>query len=65
MDFSSTAVDKMLDYVDFADTKSNPKRRDAYVTEWYFENKILPKIATCQTTTGWCYVESKSTGLNV
>ncbi len=52
-------VRKMLDYVDCESTENNPacKRRDAYVTEKYFETAILPVLAKGNTNTGWCYIE--------
>jgi len=52
-------VRKMLDYVDCESTKNNPvcKRRDAYVTEKYFETEILPVLANGSKSTGWCYIE--------
>ena len=56
--FSPLSVRKMLDYVDCdAKSKSPCKRRDAYVTEKYFEADILPVIANGSTSTGWCYIE--------
>jgi|GEM_PF-4500336 len=57
-DFSRENIIKMLDYVDCnAINQRSSKRRDAYVTELYFENEILPGISKGDTTTGWCYVE--------
>ncbi|MDI9245981.1 hypothetical protein [Marinobacter sp. CHS3-4] len=60
-DLSASTVNKMLDYVDFPKTLNVSKRRDAYVTEWYFETSILPEITEGQTSTGWCYVSQNRT----
>lgn len=53
-------INNMLDYVDCPTDKSSTKRRDAYVTEWYFQEIILPKITKNNVSTGWCYVEHKN-----
>jgi hypothetical protein len=56
--FSRQNIEKMLDYVDCkTDHSGGSKRRDAYVTEFFFEQKILPAICNGKTSTGWCYVE--------
>jgi hypothetical protein len=55
----------MLDHVDFDPDHNNrnkqygEKRCDAYLTEWYFENHILPRIAKGIISTDWCYTEVK------
>lgn len=59
IDFSSVNIEKMLDYCDFPAERNISKRRDAYVTEWYFETTILPQIAKGRTSTGWCYIEEQ------
>ena len=58
--FTPELVKKMLDYVDFNPKRDrNSKRRDAYVTERYFETNILPLVAKGSTSTGWCYIEEQ------
>ncbi|KTG18926.1 hypothetical protein AUR67_17380 [Pseudoalteromonas sp. XI10] len=44
----------LLEYADFdPDVQRKSGRRDAYITELYFEKVVLPKIAN-QSTLGWC-----------
>jgi hypothetical protein len=60
LSFSQDHVEKMLDYIDCnAVSDSNSKRRDAYVTERYFETDILPMLTKGNASTGWCYLEEK------
>jgi len=50
-------LETALDYADFDPGKPYlSKRRDAYVTEHYFEQDILHKVAEGGTTLGWCYI---------
>jgi hypothetical protein len=59
MIFSTTStIKKALDYVD-CNIQTTSKRRDAYVTERYFESDILPLIAKGNTSMGWCYTKHK------
>ena len=47
---------KILDLVD------KGKRRDAYVTERFFEERVLPCLVSGEYSTGWCYVTRKING---
>lgn len=48
---------RMLEEVDFLDREDGSKRRDAYVTEWYFEKLLTGNLAdpASQISTGWLY----------
>ncbi|MGV3468125.1 hypothetical protein [Limnobacter sp.] len=56
---------QMLEEVDFLDRKDGSKRRDAYVTEWYFENLLTGNLANLnsQISTGWLYKDDRNNGI--
>lgn len=55
--YTPEQVLQMLEEVDFLDRKDGKKRRDAYVTERYFEELLTGNFANLdsQISTGWLY----------
>ena len=54
------SLETALDYADWSPDKPRLiKRRDAYATEMFFEQQVLPEIAKGATALGWCYITLK------
>ncbi len=52
---TASDTELLMQILDLVDPK---KRRDAYVTERFFEESVLPCLVSGDYSTGWCYVSS-------